>query len=102
MAHVGEVEITDFWVAVLAAYSGFFCCKCETGLSTKWTFTIPAHDWEIVLDEWRQPDCTVIIREWIRAQKDVDSFVAAAKGNIGGIFLSPNYTQGYVPKHMRG
>ncbi len=95
-----EVATEDRNLAILYRYSEYLAVKVETGVRTKYTFSVPEEDAKILLENYADPHCAVELRSWMEALKSIEAMEAASRARMG-CWTSAAYVKGYVPKRYR-
>jgi hypothetical protein len=82
----GEASVQDWVLATLLVYAGHPVVKAVSSSSNEctWTFKkVPAEDLKIYEAESTNPSTSVILQEFIAAQKTVQHVAARARHNLG-------------------
>jgi hypothetical protein len=83
----GDYSTSDWILATLLSYSGYAINRCTgdgRNENTVWTFQgIPSEDLKIYQEEAARPDTSVMLLDFIQAQKAVKFTQAQAKRNFG-------------------
>jgi hypothetical protein len=93
LAANGEVEISEFLKAVFFQYNGLLCISCRTHeRGAVWTFRAASLDVPILDEQYANEETAILLRSWIRSEKEIASFQSQAKRNLG-IWVSARYAE---------
>jgi hypothetical protein len=82
----GEPSVQDWVLATLLVYAGHPVIKCTSNNPSEatWTFKkVPAEDLKLYEAESKDPTTSVVLQEFIAAQKTVQHVAARARHNLG-------------------
>jgi hypothetical protein len=88
-----EISTDDYFLAVLYNYLGYPCLRCtDTHTSTSWLFgNCPKFDAEAVLEDFNNPETTVVYKNLIDAIKTIDGCKTRARRSLG-VWTSLSYS----------
>lgn len=90
-----EVEITEYFNAALAQYLGYPCLSCTvSGADATWRFLIKEFDAEFVQQDRENPETSVLLLGFIKAQNEIASFRNQARRSLDGQWRSAKYSRG--------
>jgi hypothetical protein len=97
MAMKGEVEVTDYFEAILFAYEGVPCTKVVStqsasgpGRINTYTFVCPEHDATAIKEDFANQELAINMAAWINSTKHIDTLTVRAR-KAYGVWTSEAY-----------
>jgi hypothetical protein len=81
--HRDEQEVSDVFFAAYVNYLGYPVMKCSDRNGGTWTFLVPTFDMQIMQDEFKNDETSMLVKPFVNSITHVQDFVVMAKQYCG-------------------